>query len=287
MKYSLLIIFLFFGLNAQAQETENKEVFGTFKDRRVINSHSVETLQKRQLDVRIGHRFGDIAGDAGGWGNFYGLENAADVLIGVEYGATDDLTLGLFRTKGSGPLKALINTQAKYRILRQKESGTPLTLSVLGFTATSTMEKADDPELINFFDETAHRLVYGAQIIIARKFSPRFSLQVTPGFLHRNIVPFGDENNIFSVGAAARIQVTKVIGLLADFTYPITDFGGDNDRYLPLGFGIEFDTGGHVFQLNFTNATGLSAADYIPYTTSNWADGEFRMGFTISRLFNL
>ena len=89
--------------------------YQTFKDTRVINTHTVETLPKRVLDVRIGHRFGDLAGRNGGWQTFYGLEDAADILFGVEYGITDNITVGLSRTKGAGPLKKLINTSLKYR----------------------------------------------------------------------------------------------------------------------------------------------------------------------------
>ncbi len=286
MKYSLLLLFLFSFVTIHAQE-QNNFVFNTFKDRRVINSHSVETLQKRQLDVRIAHRFGDLAGDNGGWNNFYGLENAADVLLGAEYGATDDLTLGLFRTKGASNFNAIINGQAKYRILRQKEEGMPLTLSVLAFTGASTAKKGDDPEQLNYFDKTAHRFIHGVQILAARKFSDVFSLQISPSFIHRNVVPFGEENNIISVGAATRIQLTKVIGILADVNIPVSGLQDVDDATIPFGLGFEFDTGGHVFQLNFTNSRGLSAVDYIPNTTSKWGDGEFRMGFTISRLFNL
>ncbi|MFT4665497.1 MAG: hypothetical protein ACI8YQ_000141 [Polaribacter sp.] len=287
MKYSLLILFLCSIVTIQAQDKKSNNVFDTFKDRRVINSHSVETLQKRQLDIRIAHRFGDLAGDNGGWDNFYGLENAADVLIGAEYGATDNLTVGLFRTKGAANFNAIINGQAKYRILRQKEEGMPVTLSVLGFTGVSTAKKGDDPEQLNFYDETAHRFVHGAQILLARKFSNLFSLQISPSFIHRNVVLFGEENNIISIGAATRIQLTKVIGILADVNLPISGLQDKGDATIPFGLGFEFDTGGHVFQLNFTNTKGLSAVDYIPNTTSKWGDGEFRMGFTISRLFNL
>ncbi len=86
---------------------------------------------------------------------------------------------------------------------------------------------------------------------------------------------------------ATRIQITKVIGLIGDLNYAFSEYRRDNDFTVPLGFGLEFDTGGHIFQLNFTNSGGLSEVDYIPYTTSSWSDGGFRLGFTISRLFNL
>lgn len=291
MKFILSSITCLFVCMCFGQETTDDFVFNTFKDTRVINSHSVETLQKSKLDIRISHRFGDLFGDAGGWATFYGLETAADVLIGAEYGITDNLMIGFNRTKGgnSEGYSRLLNGILKYRIIRQKTDGSiPLTLTAVGVSSISTAEKSGIPELVNSFEKFAHRLSYTFQIIAARKFSNSFSLQLMPGFTHRNIVRPDDENNLITLGLATRIQLTRVIGLIADATIPFSDYrSSDNGYYIPWGVGFEFDTGGHVFQVNFTNATGLSENDYIPYTQSNWGDGQFRIGFTISRRFNL
>lgn len=258
----------------------------TFKSTRVINTHSVETLQKNKLDIRIGHRFGDLAGDAGGWATFYGLESAADVLIGFQYGILDRLTVGLTRTKGAGPHTAIINGQIKYRLLWQNES-MPVSLTLLAGTGFSTMQSSSSEQVLNHFEKYAHRFSYVYQAHIARKFSDRFSLQISPSYIHRNISDFEVENDIFSLGIATRIQLSKVYALLVDATYPFSTQHSDGDYTLPIGFGLEIDTGGHVFQINLTNARGMAETDYIPYTRSRWEDGQFRLGFTISRLFNL
>ena len=278
---SLLILLPFMG---SAQSTVR-----TFKDTRIINTQSTETLRKGYMDIRIGHRFGDIGGDNGGWSTFYGLENASDVLIGLEYGFTDALMFGLFRTKGAGPLKQLVNLTGKFKLISQtSESNTPISMA-LSFTGTmSTMKSSDTQGAINNFEEFAHRLSYNGQLLISSKLSDGFSLQVAPSYTHRNIVDIEDENGIFALGAACRIQLTKVLGLILDATIPFSELRTTgNDYYVPLGIGFEIDTGGHIFQVNFTNSTGIMETDYIPYTRSNWSDGEFRLGFTISRLFNL
>ena len=267
-----------------AQDQDDNKVYETFKDTRVINSHTVETVPARKLDFRIGHRFGDI-GD--GWETFYGLENAADVLFGLELGVSDNFTVGLSRTKGAGPLKALVSGLLKYRLLHEAKGGSPFSITLMGVTSAATAKKSESPDLINSFAKTSHRFAYHAQIMIAKKFSPGFSLQVMPGYTHRNIVTNEDENGIVSLGVATRIQITKVVGLIADFTYPFSEFRDNNDYYPAFGVGFEIDTGGHVFQVNFTNAEGIMETDYIPNTTSNWGDSEFRLGFTISRIFNL
>lgn len=270
-------------------------VYQTFKDRRVINAHSVETLPARKLDVRIGHRFGDLFGDAGGWPTFYGLENATDVMIGAEYGVTNRFTAGVYRSKGAAKLKQLVNGIAKYKILQQyEEHPSSISLTAAGIFSLSTMQKVDNPEAINYFDKFSHRMAYTVQLIVGQKFSENFSLQFTPGYTHRNVVEFGDRNDTYSVGVASRIQITRVVGVIADITIPLngeqsplTSSGLGVQYHLPIGIGLEFDTGGHIFQLNFTNATGMMETDYIPNTTSSWSEGEFRIGFTISRLFNI
>lgn len=281
----LLLFVSCLSFSTQAQT----RIYQTFKDTRIINTHSVEVTPHRKLDVRIGHRFGDIAGERGGWENFYGLENASDIMIGASYGFAKNASIGVFRTKGANQLRQLINTQLKYRIFHQTEDNkVPLSLTATFLSTISTMNKSDDPESLAGFDVFAHRVSYHGQFLLARKFSERFSLQLSAGYVHRNRVPFDDENGLIHVGAATRIQLTKVFGLIADMTYPISSLRTtDNGFYVPLGIGLEIETGGHVFQLNLTNTTAIMETEYIPYTTTNWGDGQYRLGFTISRLFNL
>lgn len=288
---SILIMLLVWMAPAAAQDV----VTQTFKDSRLVNIQSVETLSKRRLDVRIGHRFGDLLGDNGGWSTFYGLEQAADVMIGAEYGATDKLTLGFFRTKGAGTLpdgqaglRQVLNGTVKYALVRQGE-GSPVSLTFWGVAAASTAERIpDNPDIIRNFSTFAHRMAYHGQLMIASRLSDRIALQLTPGYTHRNVVPFEDENGLFSLGVGTRLQISRVFGVIADVTLPFSDYRTTENGFYPaLGLGLEIDSGGHLFQLNFTNATGIMETDFIPYTTSNWLDGEFRFGFTISRLFNL
>lgn len=266
------------------------KVVKTFKDTRVINAHSVETIGARKLDFRITHRFGDLAGDAGGWPTFYGLENAADVAMGLEYGLTDNIMIGVSRTKGSGPLKQNVLGLLKIAIMKQEINGNlPFSLTVLGRSSYSTMQKSQTEGVLHFFEKGAHRLSYHIGLHAARKFGERFSLQANAAWTYRNIVSDNDLNDLVSAGAAMRIQVTRAFGLIFDATVPFSALRTSENGYYPaFGVGFEFDTyGGHVFQINLTNTTGIEETDYIPYTRSNWGEGEFRLGFTVSRLFSL
>lgn len=274
---------------------QNK-VHQTFKDTRVINAHSIETLKKGNLDFRIAHRFGDISGDAGGWPTFYGLESASDVLIGFEYGLTDNMMVGISRTKGAGPLKQNVNTFFKYRIMRQESGGrNPFSVAVVGSSTYSTMQQCSTPGLLCFFEKTPHRFSYNLQAIIASKINHRIAVQGTLGWTYRNNVEFNDQNDLPSAGIVFKYQFSKVFGLIVDATFVFSDFrqnelgpDGTKEYYNPIGVGFEWETGGgHVFQINLTNSTGLIETDYIPYTTSSWGSGEYRLGFTISRQFKL
>lgn len=285
MFYSLwLIPFVVTALDAQ----DPLLVYQTFKDTRVINAHSVETLQQGELDFRVGHRFGDILGDAGGWETFYGLENASDVYFGFEYGISDRFTLGLNRSKGSGPLKQNISGLVKYNLVQQSTSKS-ISLVFLALATGSTMPSSANKGALNYFAKTAHRFSYHSEIILGRKFSPRFSAQLNAGITYRNIVPSNDINELPSVGAATRIQLSKPFALLLEGRYVIAERGGESGAYHPsYGLAIEWETGGgHVFQMNVVNSGGMVETDYIPYTTQDASEGEFRLGFTISRLFRI
>ena len=269
-----------------------------FKDTRVINSQSVETLRKGILDFRIGHRFGDVNGR---WPTLWGLENAADVIFEFDYGLSDNVMVGVMRAKGSGPLTQNVSGLFKYRVLRQNESS-PISVAFSGLASISTMPRGDNPGRINFFEKFAHRMSYNVQVIVASKISERLALQIAPQWTYRNIVPttgdpnaIQDSNDLASVSGSLKYQFSKTLSLILDGTIVFSEFrsqeidsDGNREFYNPFGIGLEWETGGgHVFQVNFTNASGIVETDYIPYTQSNWADREFRLGFTISRQFNL
>ena len=152
------------------------------------------------------------------------------------------------------------------------------------------MQKSELEGSLNFFEKGSHRLTYHFGFHLARKFSEVLSAQFNAGMTFRNVVPIGDQNELASLGGGVRLQLTKAFGVILDATFPVlSDLrSSDNGYYPSLGIGFEFDTsGGHVFQINLTNSAGIMETDFIPYTRSNWSDGQFRLGFTISRLFTI
>ena len=174
--------------------------------------------------------------------------------------------------------------------MQQEDGGNkPFSITVLGAGTISTQEKTESQGSLSSFTKGAHRLSYHLQVLFAKKFSPYFSLQGGGAWTYRNIVAFNDVNDLVSVSLSSRINFTKALGIVLDFNYPISELRtSENDYYPILGVGLEWETGGgHVFLVNLTNAKGINETDYIPYTQTNWLDGEYRLGFTIARLFKI
>lgn len=277
----------------------NETVEFTFKTTRLVHAHTTKTIDKNELDFRITHRFDDIAGSAGGVSTLFGFDNVSDIRIAFEYGITDEATVGFGRSKGGsgqGP-KQVLDGFIKYKALKQTTESMPITLTAILMTELATESKIEsNSSAINSYPKFAHRFGYMAQVIVARKFSNSLSLMLMPTYLHRNFVLDKDENNNFAMGVGGRIKFTKRMAIIFDYFYNFSEYR-DNLRsmeedaaityYNPLGIGLEIETGGHVFHLNFSNSTGIIESQFIPYTNRNWLDGEFRFGFNISRIFSL
>lgn len=271
-------------------DEKNETVIATFKTTRVINGHSIETVKRRTLDTRVTHRFDDIFGNAGGIHTLYGLDNVTDIRIAFEYGINDQFTVGAGRSKGGAAVRELIDGYLKYRLLEQtSDNKMPIAVTLMANSAISTMLQSGDTTSVTSFPKTVHRISYVVQPIIARKFSNNLSLQVMPTYVHRNFVAFGDENSFFAIGVAGRLKFTKRIALIGEYFYVLSSFRQTSNSgfFNPLGVGIEIETGGHVFHINFTNSKGIIENQFLPYTQSSWLEAEFRLGFNISRVFYL
>jgi len=270
-------------------------VIGTFKSTRIIMGHSNETLKKHELDFRVAHRFGDIGGSFGGGKTAFGLDNSTDIRIAFEYGITDDLMVGISRAKGSGDLSQVFEGLAKYRVLKQTtDNQVPVSLSVFGNVTLSTMTSSADETAVSHFEEFTDRMTYVAQAIIARKFGDRLSLTLSPTYVHRNRVGYMDMNNMFALGGSGRIRLSKRLAFIAEYYYPFRSQSSKDyykaqgiEFFNPLGAGLEIETGGHVFSVNFTNSTAILENQFIPETRASWLQGQFRWGFNISRRFSL
>lgn len=264
--------------------------FRTYQSTRILNAHSHEVLAKRMLDFRISHRFGDIGGAGGSHHTLWGLDQARDIRISLEYGITDKLMVGLGRSKGAGTITEIFDGFIKYNILNQfADNEPPVSLTIVGTSSYTGMASSNDIRSATNFDQMSDRLAYTSQFIVSRKFGDRLALSATGAYTHRNLVGSDDQNGLGSVGAGGLVRVTKMTSITFEYFYPLFENNIINgiEHHHPLAFGLEVNTGGHLFQLHLSNSGGIGENQILPYTTSSWLDGQFRAGFTISRKFKL
>lgn len=267
-----------------------QDVTETFNSTRIINAHSTETLADRQWEYRIEHRFGNMFSAGAGAQTAFGFDVASDIRMGFEHGLTDKWMVSMARLKGNGrPYRSLLQGATKYRFLTQnKEKGIPFSAAILGEMYYSYMTASTDSLSVAFFPERVHRMSYTSQLILTRKMNERLSLAVLPTYIHRNYVDSNDVNGLFSVGGALNYKIKKNFGVLLEYFYNLEPGSGLRPQATnSLGIGFEFQTNGHNFHINLTNASGFGAMQYVALTREKWTLGEFRLGFSISRTFKI
>ncbi len=253
-----------------------EKVIATFKGNKIINIQTNETVKKKNLDFRVNHLFGNIGKESGGGiHTLYGFDQSNDIRIALQYGVSDKFTVGVSRCKRNENLEGLL----KYRVLEQStDDKIPLAISVFGNTTLTTKSG----ELVDKFE---HRLTYCSQVIFARKFSSHFSFEIVPSYLHCNYVLENDKNDLVSLGAGARYKFTRSASIIADYFFTSERKNLFEDHFNPIGFGFEIETGGHVFTVMFTNASGILENDFLANTVDDWMKGGIKFSFIISRMF--
>ncbi len=325
MKKLLAVFFLFTGLKTIAQvdsssdkmmkelddkaskQSEQKKPAKVFYSQKLINVNTVEVLHKGAMEFKVIHNFYDIAGTNGGIHNFFGLDNAADVKIVFQVGLTNKLNVVAGRTRGDQfqNVVELWELGFKYQFMQQMENdpGHPISLTAYVNTVASAGKASPTAGKENSFGNFSDRLSQLVQVMVARKFG-KISLQLTPTFLHTSLVVPGDDHGLFALGAAVRVPITKSLFLIVDYYHAFRSQEskdslnalldrnpGTYDRfgagYDAIGVGVEIITVGHIFHLNFTNATNILENRFIPRTLTSWGKGQYRWGFTIARNFIL
>ncbi len=255
-------------------DNDNSEVRAIFKGTRIINGQSIEIPSKGDLQFVIAHRFGTI--NSGAY-ELWGIDQS-QMRMSFDYGLSDNIAIGVARNSFQKTYEASV----KAKLLKQKShNGSPVSIGFYQAVFVNSL-KWLQPERENLFSS---RLSYAYQLMVARKFSKAFSLQLTPTFIHRNLVEFNSiPNDFLALGIGGRYKLTRRISVNAEYFYQ----NRPEENYtnsLSLGFDIE--TGGHVFQLHITNSQGMFERAFIGETIGDWSAGDLYFGFNISRVFSL
>lgn len=302
--FTLALFFISFTANSQDDllklvDTAKKgaqKIPSTWKDTKLVNVQTTKVVDPGVMEFFILHRFGNVGGEGnGGFHTLAGFDIASDIEFAFQFGVIKNLMVGISRSKQ----QELIDLDAKYKLLTQT-SVTPVSLALyedVGVTPelNSTFYGTDSTTPRSFAD----KLSYFSEFILDRRFNDHISLELLGGFQHRNYLlaadnasneNAADENNIPFAAAGGRIMLNKHSSIVFDYYYIISQYRMNNNAnafHNPVSIGYEVETGGHVFEINFTNASYLDENNIIPYTQGNWLKGGFKLGFSISRVFNI
>ncbi|MBL7765711.1 MAG: hypothetical protein JNJ58_06450 [Chitinophagaceae bacterium] len=247
-----------------------------FKSSRVINGHSMELIGKGVLDFRILHRFGMIKS---GYRELFGFDQAS-MRFGFDYGISKNLSIGIGRSTFNKEVDGFV----KYRLAHQHKGQKAMPVSLIWISGMTLMTaKFNDARLETF----SNRLGYYHQFIAGRKFNNSFTLQLSPTFVHRNLVNTKkDFNDMLALGIGTRVKLTNRTAFIID-AFPVLYGNHQGVNKLPLSVGFDIETGGHVFQLHVSNTRGMNEKAFISETLQDWTKGEIQIGFNLSRVFTV
>lgn len=282
MKNLILVIFLIpifiFSQDSLLDEIDSDEsgkVYSdaAFKGLKIVNFESTKLVGKKQFFFVVSHRFGSVKN---GIEDFFGLDNANTRLHFI-YGFSNGFNLGLSRSS----FNKTYDLSAKYRLLRQEKEGFPVT--VVGYTQLATNTLLDEDLIAGL--EFSDRVSYTQQLLISRKFSEKFSFQLMPTFFYEGYVDFAPQDQAqFAMGFGGRYKLTKRWSFNADYGWQLNRADGSPFKN-PLSIGFDIETGGHVFQLHFTNAQASFESGFLGQGIGDWTEGNFYFGFNLSRVF--
>lgn len=280
MRNIYILLFLFFCINSIAQEdllseldsTQTSDSFATasFKGLQIVTMQSTKIPAKKDFYLVVSHRFGTVKD---GISEFFGLDNAT-TKIGFIYGLNDWLSLSASRHT----LLKVYEGSVKYRFARQGEKF-PVDLVGYHTIGINSLWKKEDYPKIEFGD----RLSYTHELLASRKFSDKLSLQLMSAYVHKNLYnPEIENDNQFALGAGGRMKISKRLSLNLEYMY---NFDKPDFYTNPLSIGLDIETGGHVFQLLFTNSQAMTESGYLTNAAGDWGDGDFFFGFNLYRVF--
>lgn len=280
MKKYILYTFLWVAFSTNAQNDLLDELdaetplssyeLPAFKAMKIGNLQSTKIAAKGDLYMIVSHRFGPLKD---GVDTFYGLDEASTKMQ-LLYSFWEGVQLSISRESYNRTFASAL----KFRLAKQTEKF-PVNIVGYGIINKNTLiNKTTFPEL-----QPEDAFSYAAQILISKRFSETFSLEIVPSFIRENLQNLNlvseAKHNQFAFGIGGRYKLSKRISLNGEYIYntsraPVSKF---TDAY---AIGMDIETGGHVFQLLFTNAQSSNEPGFI----SN-AEGNMLFGFNVVRVF--
>lgn len=278
-----------------SKTTSDSLVSITKEFKTLVNSESSAPLKKRTLQFNVDVRFGNVINSSlnSSAHSAFGLDNMGDLRLSANYGITDNITVGIGRSK----YRELLDGSIKWRFLTQSKK-MPLSICAYvnaGYSAMPTSQIYEGT--VKSITKEAHRLQYVSQLLIARQFNKHIYVQLMPTYVHRNFVKelvntnnyIEDSNDLFSMGIGTHIKLSNYLAFVADYFYNFSKFQHNNPTpyFNALGVGLEVYKKGYYLKLNLTNNTAIISSSFLPSTQDPWTKGQFKIGVSISKHISL
>jgi len=259
----------------EVTEEEKKFELPAFKAMKIMNLQSTKVAEKGDLYLYVSHRFGTLQD---GLTTFFGLDNA-NTKIELVYGFWEGIQLGV----GRESIGETYNMSLKVKLGRQSDTNI---FNYVFYTTVNINTQLDDDVLTDL--EFSDRMSYATQLLVSRRFSDAFSLELAPSYIrqnYQNLNIVGEANyNQFAMGIGGRYKISKRVSINADYAY---NFNRSSTSLYqnPFTIGVDIETGGHVFQLLFANAQSTNEPGFLSNAEGDWRDGDIFLGFNIVRVF--
>jgi len=273
---SIIVLTFLFSLAIQGmaqiswkkQEAVDNLPLQLFHSPQSINLPTAETLQKGDFEFEISHRFLPSIKD--GSKNLYGFDGPVNMRLALGYAVTDDLVL----TLGRSNVDDNFDLRGKYRLLQFKETFLPLLVGVQFGIAKNTQP-------IRPIASSGRAYQYFGQIIFNTMIDKKLGIGLVPSYLYNSNIYRADVQNSFTLGMNLQYYISNMVSALAEFNPTVN---GYLNRFNSAAFGFELETGGHFFKIILTNNAKLNPAQFLSGADKDFGNGEWRLGFNITRL---
>ena len=272
-----------------------KPVKNTFDNMWLLDNQSVMVPIKKTFQMDFMHRFGTWNN---GYQDFFGLFGGINIRLGFNYVPIDKLLVGVSFTEYNLTWEGY----AKYALIKQTQDGSiPVSATYYGNIAIDTKE---DPNG-TLYPHSSDRFMYFNQLIIARKISDKFSVQIAPSVTHVNSVQgylTGDtasdgsktvgksmNNDHYAIAFSGKMKLSNTLNLLVNYDQPLTKHKTNNPAP-NISAGLEINTSSHTFQIIIGNYRFITPSRNNYYNNNDPTGyhglSSFLIGFNLIRLWN-
>jgi hypothetical protein len=255
-------------LNENTQDSSYE--MPAFKAMKIGNLQSTKMADQRDFYLIVSHRFGPLKD---GFDTFLGLDEAS-TKIQLLYSFWEGVQFSISRESYNRTLAA----SAKIRLARQSKDFPVNLVTYATVNRNTLIDETIFPDL-----KSSDRQSYASQLLVSRRFSNKFSFQLAPTYIRENlqnlnVVP-EEKFNQFALGFGGRYKLSKRISFNAEYVYNMSraESSPFDNSY---AFGLDIETGGHVFQLLFTNSQSSNEPGFM-----SSAEGDMVFGFNVVRVF--